>query len=500
MAIPHLGTRVLAGEAGLDREISWARVVDHTEPWIWMEHDELVLTSGPTLVAGARAQGEYLARLAEGGAAALSVGEHHLGPRLTTQMLATADRLAFPLLETAWEVPWAALARTVSDAGRDEAVVALAAVERVYSALRAATLAGLAGGRLIAEVAASQNCVAAVLDRAKGRIVLQDPRRPVSPRIHQRAQRALGRPGPQGLPAHPRFTAGGQRGILLPLPHDREAMLLVEHTGRRDPGPIVLRHLTTVASGELAQSLVSRRREQERGADLLERVLAQRLPPELAGPELAELGLRDHLQVAAIDPPVDGALLAATHWTLAEAGVPMLATADGDGALVLLPATSRSLDALLDALPARARLGVSDPADSALRLGELVHQARWALSVARASGARVVHHEDQVVTAFLPRSVEDAGFVVEQLLGPLEAHDADGRPMDLLHSLRTFLEENRSWQRAATRLFVHKQTLVHRMKRVEQLTGLRLDSTEDVAQLWLALRTRDMVRSRRTID
>jgi purine catabolism regulator len=38
---------------------------------------------------------------------------------------------------------------------------------------------------------------------------------------------------------------------------------------------------------------------------------------------------------------------------------------------------------------------------------------------------------------------------------------------------------------------VHKQTLVYRMRRVEELTGRRLDRTEDVAELWLALRARD---------
>ncbi len=58
----------------------------------------------------------------------------------------------------------------------------------------------------------------------------------------------------------------------------------------------------------------------------------------------------------------------------------------------------------------------------------------------------------------------------------------------MLESLRAFLRENRSWQRAAAALSVHKQTLVYRMRRVEELTGRRLDSTEHVAELWIALR------------
>ena len=59
---------------------------------------------------------------------------------------------------------------------------------------------------------------------------------------------------------------------------------------------------------------------------------------------------------------------------------------------------------------------------------------------------------------------------------------------DLVRSLRVFLELNRSWKDAATALHVHKQTLVYRMRRVEELTGRRLADTGALADLWLALR------------
>ncbi|MOA52327.1 carbohydrate diacid transcriptional activator CdaR [compost metagenome] len=54
--------------------------------------------------------------------------------------------------------------------------------------------------------------------------------------------------------------------------------------------------------------------------------------------------------------------------------------------------------------------------------------------------------------------------------------------------MRVFLEQNRSWQKAAQCLNVHKQTLVYRVRRIEEITGRSLDSTEDVAVLWIALR------------
>ncbi|MNG33277.1 Purine catabolism regulatory protein [compost metagenome] len=60
--------------------------------------------------------------------------------------------------------------------------------------------------------------------------------------------------------------------------------------------------------------------------------------------------------------------------------------------------------------------------------------------------------------------------------------------------MRVFLEDNRSWQKAAQRLNVHKQTLVYRIRRIEEITGRSLESTEDVAVLWIALRCADIAR------
>jgi len=49
-------------------------------------------------------------------------------------------------------------------------------------------------------------------------------------------------------------------------------------------------------------------------------------------------------------------------------------------------------------------------------------------------------------------------------------------------------------KRSAEVLHVHKQTLVYRMHRVEELTGRDLRSTADVVQLWLALRALEFSR------
>ncbi len=88
---------------------------------------------------------------------------------------------------------------------------------------------------------------------------------------------------------------------------------------------------------------------------------------------------------------------------------------------------------------------------------------------------------------FLPRGISEARAAVDQVLGRLVAYDA-AHDADLVRSLRVFLEQNRSWKDAAAALHIHKQTLVYRLRRVEELTGRRLADTGAIADLWLAIK------------
>jgi purine catabolism regulator len=61
----------------------------------------------------------------------------------------------------------------------------------------------------------------------------------------------------------------------------------------------------------------------------------------------------------------------------------------------------------------------------------------------------------------------------------------------LVHSLRVFLENDGAWQKSAEELGIHRQTLVYRLRQVEELTGFKPTSTHGGATLWFALRAAD---------
>ena len=56
-----------------------------------------------------------------------------------------------------------------------------------------------------------------------------------------------------------------------------------------------------------------------------------------------------------------------------------------------------------------------------------------------------------------------------------------------------YLEEDRVQRRAAARCFVHVNTIVYRVRRIEELLGADLDDPSTVFDITLALRVMDLV-------
>ena len=120
---------------------------------------------------------------------------------------------------------------------------------------------------------------------------------------------------------------------------------------------------------------------------------------------------------------------------------------------------------------------------------EATQQAQIALSrTAQSAEAEIVRFDAGTpVSLFIPNEPSQLRAIATQVLGELQEYDQlKGTP--LMQTLQVFLEENRSWVRAAERLFVHRQTLIARIARIETIIGRDLNSMEDTAECWLAIR------------
>jgi purine catabolism regulator len=72
-------------------------------------------------------------------------------------------------------------------------------------------------------------------------------------------------------------------------------------------------------------------------------------------------------------------------------------------------------------------------------------------------------------------------------MGPLVEHD-ERKQGDLIRTLNGFFDANGNLAKAATDLDVHRNTLVYRLERISELTGLNLDDADNRLILHLALK------------
>ncbi len=111
-------------------------------------------------------------------------------------------------------------------------------------------------------------------------------------------------------------------------------------------------------------------------------------------------------------------------------------------------------------------------------------EALWA--VARARPGEVVRFGEGTTGWWLPDEQQLLSALVETVLGPVLAYDA-AHGGQLLPSVRAWLAHDRRTREAAAALHVHPNTLAYRVRRFEELSGRSLQSTPDLAEVWLAL-------------
>lgn len=485
VSIPDLRTRVFAGESGLGRQVSWAHVCELPDPTEYLAAGELLMTVGYTVPEGSLAQTAYVEKLAEAGLSGLLVAEKMYAPELTDELRGAADRLSLPVLLTAYDVPFTAISRAVAEANRNAEHARLLQAVRVYETARLA-VGNAPGSELVSQLGDVAGCDLFVLDPERGRSLLTYAP-PVPAEISEALTQEMAR-RTLPMPAVLRLRAGPHPVVALFVPASRPASLVAVARTEEPPDLSVLRHVATVAALEVEKRVADHERRRRLGAELLAGLVDGRIGADSASHLLAEWGLAEEPRALASCAGYGGAGEDSDlHLRLEDRGVPHLLLRRAPLLTALLPDTSEAVEAFREEIDPSFPIGLSDPLGGTSRVPDAYRESQWALHEARAAGKPVVRYGDDTFSPFLPRSLSESHRVVEHVLGRILAYD-DAHGSNLVVSLRTFLAHNRSWQNAAAELHVHKQTLVYRMRRVEELTGRKLDRTEDVAELWLAFR------------
>lgn len=470
---PSLGLTGLAGMAGDVRLITWAHTVDLPDPWRWIAPGNLVMTTGAGLPQEGQAQALWLERLAQAHASALVVACAPAAPALSRELLEAAERLRFPVLAASFELEFVKLSRHVIGSVLQTQRERFKASERLFQAYAEALRAQPDPPGRLAALAAHLRLELEIEDAGSGAILIA------------------------GLVPQGGGAAPAQQAERVPLGGRTRANLVIRRRGAGDAAPedpLLVRTLVGLLGVELERLMIHRDTQREEGAALLRSLSEDGTDFALARPLLQRRGLEGTLVSLAIWPGASAASGAQGAWSVDDIHqapglhqrTPLL-LADGELLLALAADDGGSFEALATHLGPGTVLGISGPITAATGFGESQRQARLALAQARESGARMLRYGDARADPVLaPHSLADARALVARYLGPLIEHDRLQEAC-LLATLARFLDNDGNWKATAFDLGIHRQTLVYRLRLIEQLTGLKPTTTNGTARLWLAL-------------
>lgn len=137
--------------------------------------------------------------------------------------------------------------------------------------------------------------------------------------------------------------------------------------------------------------------------------------------------------------------------------------------------------------------GISRPCEYLSQLRESYREAKDAISISSELGEREgsTFYGDlklyQLLLGLKEKNLKHLRRFYDESLRPLVEHD-DRKQGDLIRTLNGFFEANGNLAKAAVDLDVHRNTLVYRLERISELTGLDLNDPENRLILHLALK------------
>jgi purine catabolism regulator len=482
---PHLRLTLKGGALGLDKPVTWAQTSDLEEPWSYLAGGELLMRNGQTLPESADDQTALIRGVAENGMCGMVIGMDADTPALTTAAVRAADRLGFPIMVVPYSVGFASIGRAVADAAGSGRV---AVTERVYNVIRQ-SVSKSGPANVLAQLERDLACRIAVLDASTGAVALEasepapeDLRRVITSEIS-------GRRG--AIPGVLHVTAGSDRALVVEVP-DEEPTVLATYAFRGSSTDMVhLQHLASAVAVLLAQQNARREHERRIGAEVMGQLCDGRMSDREGERELGERGLNTATCCVVAVDGVSAASERQLHLGLGRRSVPHLLLRRATLLYALMPVTDRALDILAQRVGGQATLGISEPLSRPSRAPNAVREATWAVRVAVTTSSKTARFADATMFSVL-RDPEEARVVVDRVLGRLIDYDTT-HSSEMVTTLDTYLRCERSWLQAAGELGIHRQTVVYRIARIEEITGRRIADTATIAEFWLALRARDLL-------
>jgi purine catabolism regulator len=531
--IPGLNLRLLAGAKTTGNPVRWVHIAEVRDPVQWLKGGELLLTTGMGVGHSGEDQVAFLQSLIDAGLAGLGFGTGFSYKKVPQAMVDLAEEQGFPIFEVPYSVPFIAITEAVSSKIVNEQYALLQRSLAVHEKLTKIVLEERGLDSIMGTLATLVGCSAVLFDFHGLVLCEASYRRQLSSETiaglwqqisERRANRQTFSVGLDGAPANIQVypvVASHRIGAFLAVAKD---------TGEfSDYDRIILHHVVTVTALELVKKKAVAETEKRLAGDFFDELIAHDLYEEEIARRLAFFGLEPERQqmIALVDidefkdftsgsadrdESVIQDVKERLHWAvdefLARREVLFISASRSDSVVVLVQLgdmaptdvitlaadLQRAVDGMLPEIT--VSIGLGRPHGSLVDLRQSYYEALYAIRIRKLKGNKaVIASFDDLGSYGLLLGLQDTlslEVFYDSVLGKLREYD-EQNSSDLVRSLACFLEANGHWGEAAERLYVHRHTLRYRMKRVEEITGRDLGSSQDRMEFWLALKARELI-------
>ena len=471
--------------------VTFVHATELTDPSPWLSGGELILTTGLGLSDDADELRSYIDRLHGVGVSCLGFGiglSHSVVP---DALVERADEVGLEVLEVPFEIPFAAIVRTVMNKIAEQEYEEVLQAAKVQNRI---TRAALHGGvdAIVKELATSTATTVAYVGRRTSALY---PRSEQS--FLDEVRQLVAARGRSGTAASISVSEPGRSVTVQPVGLSAASS---GHVAMMSTGPIssvnriLLGHAVSLVTLELEQPARSRVERSTLHSLALASMFDSRFDQHPVPTVLNDAAGADGLVRALV------LRSAATQDTirhldglLFRAGRGLYAHVDGDVVTVLLRGDDASswVDAQLPDDPT-LRAGLST-AHSLPDIRKAATQARMALGMAGSQRAeRLVEFGNTRASVVLRSAPAREAFLTlaSSTVDVLAAHDRE-HGVELLASLRSYLAAHGHWEGAAANLGVHRHTLRGRIARVQEVLDVDLTDARVRAELLLAILVSD---------
>jgi len=537
--------RVLAGKQGLGRTIKTVTIMDTPDIANWLKGGELLLTNVYVIKDDPAAQVALVRDLYDRGVAALGVKLKRFVQELPQEMLALANELGLPIIEMPVDVAWIEVLNPVLTDILNRQAARLEESGRIHDHFTRVALLGQGMPAICSSLTELTGSPCAVFDKAKG-LVAQAPEKPGAVTEDtldfEAAFGAVLSQAPPGTTLGYTAEFGGRQISVSLLAAGAETygyfLVALDQRTHRTMALTALQHASTVATLEMVKARAVLETERLFRNDFLLDLLSGSIESrDVILARARSLGnwdfRRPHMiMVADLDrfedyylrqTDLDEGKIQRLKSDFQEV-VAMAARAMNPGAIclgksdsvtVLLPVDGEfevlrrreQVKSFAAAVKAQVgvhlrevtvSVGIGRCHPDVLEWPQAHRQARLALEYGRRIWGRnqIIHYDELGTYRLLldHGNMDDLRSFAEEMLSKLDASE-DARREGLYRTLEQFFRCNRSIRETAEALFVHVNTVRHRLGRIRSLMGFDPENAEDCLNLEMALRIRTCLKN-----